>query len=311
MNDSLPLIIEALAAAGDRRPGAPRTILNEYVRGQEHADFLGSVVLQSKIDMERSIRAVTDLMNGVIEVFESGASAPMSAMVLTRSAGEIVMRFCHIHDADVPPARTLLRMAAFQLEAVEDTLRTAEAFGVHGEGDARDAREHIATMHEFLSRHGIERSAERRRPEFTVNLRLDGATENVKFNATDAYRRYLRVGFWDWALGSGATHGRGWFLPNIIGTFDEAPSMDRNEIAVTVTLQILELATAFAVAASSHAGSDADEYLRKVHMRRIGATAADRENAGRAVGHREYGDRFLEPRYPMGTGGASFAPPVL
>lgn len=309
MDDSLQCITDVLTVAADRRPGAPRTVLNEYVHAKEHAEFLGSVVLQSKIDMERSIRAVADLVNGIITIFESAASAPMSAMVLARSAGEIVMRFCYIYDPEVPPARTLLRMATFQIESVEDNLRTAEAFGVHGEGDANDAREQISTMHEFFTSHGVERTPDSRRPEFTVNLRLDGATENVKFNATDAYRRYLRVGYWDWALGSGATHGRGWFLPNVIGTFDEAPFMDRNEIAVTVTLQILELATAFAVAAGGHTGADTDEYLRKVHLRRLGVTEADRENDGNAVSHREYGNRVLAPRFPMGTGGASFAGP--
>lgn len=84
--------------------------------------------------------------------------------------------------------------------------------------------------------------------------------------------------------------------------------MDRNEIAVTVTLQILELATAFAVAAGGHTSADTDEYL-KVHLRRLGVTEADRGNDGNAVSHRECGDRVLAPRFPMGTGGASFPGP--
>ncbi len=60
--------------------------------------------------------------------------------------------------------------------------------------------------------------------------------------------------------------------------------------AVTVTLQILALATAFAVAAGGDAGADTDDCLRKVHLRRLGATEADRENEGHAVSHQEYGD---------------------
>lgn len=309
-DDTLLLITEALAVAGDRVPGAPRTVLQTYVNASSQAEFFGSIVLQSKIDMERSIRAAADLLSAIITLFESGGVAAMSAMVLARSTGEIIMRFCHIHEPSLPPPRTLLRMAAYQLESIEDNLRTAEAFGEDGEEDARRAREQIPTMHDFLTTNGIQRLANPRRPEFTLNLTLDGSTENVKFNATEAYRRYLRVGFWDWALGSGATHGRGWFLPNVVGTFDEAPFMNSSEIAVTVTLQILELATAFAVATGGHTGMDTSEYLRKVHQRRIGATVADRPQTGHAVSHHEYGQRHMAPRFPLGTDGSSFAAQV-
>ncbi|NYJ18500.1 hypothetical protein [Glaciibacter psychrotolerans] len=307
MNDTVHLLTELLAVAGDGVEGAPRTVLREFVAVQQHAEFLGAVVMQSKIDMERSIRAVADLVNGIITLFECGGSSVVSAMVLVRSAGESIMRFCHIHDPNVPPAQTLLRMAAYQIESVEDGLRTAEAFGTHGEEDARDAREKITIMHENFTSNGIELLASQRRPEFTVNLSLDGVTENVNVNLTDAYRRYLQVGSWDWALGSGATHGRGWFLPNIVGTFDEAPLMNRKEVAITVMLQILEVATALAVAAGGHTGTDTNEYQRKVHQRRIGATAVDREQPGHAVGHREYGRRQVAPSFPLGTNGESFA----
>lgn len=307
LEDSLALITDGLAASGRRLPGASRTVLHQYVEAHAHGNFLGSVVLQSKIEMERSIRAVADLVTGIITLFEAGGVAVMSSMVLARSAGEIIMRFCHIHDPNVTPAKTLLRMAAYQLESVEDNLRTSEAFGVHGERDAKEAHENIREMQRFLTGHGIALLPDRRRPEFTTNISLDGETESVKFNATDAYRRYLQVGFWDWALGSGATHGRGWFLPNVIGTFQEKPFSDRDEIAATVTLQILELATALAVAVGGHTGMDTNEFQRKVHQRRLGVTVADREQAGHAVSHREYGQRQVAPRFPMGTGGASFA----
>jgi hypothetical protein len=297
-----------LIVAAERVDGAARTDLNRYVNSHQHAVALGAIVLQSKVDMERSIRAVADLVSGIIALFESGAKTTVSAMVLARSAGEMVMRFCHIHDPSVPPERTILRMGAYQLESVEDQLRTAEAFGVHGQDDVRQAREHMSGMHAFIADSGIVRLADARRGEFTVNLSLDKVTENIRFNATAAYSRYLQVGSWDWALGSGATHGRGWFLPNVIGTFHEAPSMPHSEVAVTVTLQILELATAFAVVIGGHTGVDTDKYLRKIHQRRIGATAAGRDQPGFAVGHQEYGDHWMAPTFPMGTGGAGFAP---
>lgn len=307
MSDTLALITETLAVAGNGVGSSPRAALKQYVQSHEHGDFLGAVVLQSKVDMERSIRAAADLGCAIVTLFEAGGTSVMGSLVLARSAGEIIMRFCHIHDPNLPPARTLLRMAAYQLESIEDNLRTAIAFGAHGEDDARDARANITEMHRFFADNGIERLADSRRPEFTVNLSLDGVTENVKFNATDAYRRFLPVGYWDWALGSGATHGRGWFLPNVLGTFDEEAFMDRGEVAITVTLQILELATAFSVAVGGHTGAATDDFERKVHQRRLGATAADRDQPGHAVSHREYGQPPTVPRFPMGTGGSSFA----
>ena len=199
LSDTLPLIMKSLETAGDLPAGAPRTVLHEFVSAHEHAEFLSEIVLQSKIDMERSIRAVADFIRGIITLFESGGTSVVSTMALARSAGESVLRFCYIHDPNVPPDRTLTRMVAYQLESSEDNLRTAEAFGVHGASDARDARENIVTMHGDLTGNGFERLAGRR-PEFTVNITLNGETENISFNATDAYRRYLAVGYWDWAL---------------------------------------------------------------------------------------------------------------
>ena len=306
LDDTLPQIIKALETANTCPAGAPRTVLHEFVSAHEHAEFLSAIVLQSKIDMERSIRAVADFIGGIIALFESGGASVVSTMALTRSAGESVLRFCHIHDPHMTPARTLTRMVAYQLESIEDHLRTAEAFGVHGESEAREARENIAKMHGAITDNGFERRAGTRRPEFTVNITLKGETENISFNATDAYRRYLAVGSWDWALGSGATHGRGWFLPNIVGTFDGAPFMERDEVAVIVTLQILELADAFALAFGGHTGSDVDEYQRKTHLRRIGVTAASGEQNGQPVSHRDYGQRQVTPTFRSRTDGSSF-----
>ncbi|NQX10367.1 hypothetical protein HQQ80_01870 [Microbacteriaceae bacterium VKM Ac-2855] len=306
LSDTLPLIVEALGTAADLPTGAPRTILHDFVSNHEHAEFLGGIVLQSKIDMERSIRAVADYVSAIVTLLETGGDAVVSVMALSRSAGESVLRFCHIHDPTVTPARTLTRMAAYQLESIEDNLRTAEAFGEHGEDDAREARENIATMHRYLTDHGFSRLPGQRRPEFTVNITLAGETQNVSFNATDAYRRYLAVGYWDWAIGSGATHGRGWLLPNIVGTFDEEPFMERSDVATTVTLQLLELADAFATAIGGHTGISIENYKRKIHQRRIGATAADRPHDGQAVSHRDYGLERAAPSFPLGTDGSSF-----
>lgn len=304
LHDSRDLVVSALDVAAALPAGAKRTELREFALRQNHAEFLCAVVMQSKEEMERLLRAAADLALGIVAVFESGPR-PMSAMVLARSLGEAVLRFCYIHDPNVGPERTLLRMAAHQVESVEDNLRTAEAFGKHGIGDAKEARANIATMHQYYTKHGFTR-APAKRPEFTANLGLGGHKENLSFNATDAYKRFLPVGYWDWAIGSGATHGRAWFLPNVVGTSDEAPFADADEIARTVTLQLLELATALANVLHGHAGVDVEEFQRKVHSRRLGVSGADGTANGQAVHHRDYGRRQVEPTFPNGGTGASF-----
>src|SRR5688572_23440999 len=72
LDDSLTLTAEALEVSASRLPGAPRTVVQQYGQAHEHGNFLGAVVLQSKIDMERSIRAVADLVTGIITLFEAG-----------------------------------------------------------------------------------------------------------------------------------------------------------------------------------------------------------------------------------------------
>jgi hypothetical protein len=289
VRDTLTLITDSLQTAGDLPAATPRTELHEFVSTHEHGDLLKGVVLQSKIDMERSIRGVADLLEGIITLLESGGKSVVSTMALARSAGESVLRFCHIHDPNETPSRTLTRMAAYQLESVEDNLHTAEAFGEHGTDDAAEVRESIAAVHLQLEGSGFKRLPGKR-PERTINITFLGETENVNFNVTAAFKKYLVVGYWNWALGSGATHGRGWFLPHIIGTFDEPPLMGRDEVAVTVTLQILELADSFAVALGGHTGSDIDEYQRKIHQRRVGVLAASSEQIVQPISHREYGN---------------------
>lgn len=303
--DILPLVSAALGSAADLPAGAPRSVMHEFVQEHPHGAFLGAVVLQSKEDMERSLRAVADFVDAIITLFESTTSAVLSSMALTRASGEAVARFCHLHDPNQPPAQTIARMVAVQLLAVEDNLRTAEAFGEHGRDDAEKATGKIREIHKRLTDNGFHRTRAKREV-FTANISLGGAVENLSFNATDAFKKYVKVGSWEWALGSGAVHTRAWLLPNLVGTFKEPPFMDRDEVARFVALALLELATAFATSIGGHCGFDPDPYLKKIHQRRVAVSAIDNPEGGQAVGHREYGERQVSPVFPHGTEGASF-----
>lgn len=301
----LPLVSSSLGAASDLPANAPRTALREYVQNHPHGSFLGAVALQSKEDMERPLRAVADFVDAIATLFESSSNAVVSSMALARTAGEAVVRFCYVYDPEQPPNRTLARMAAVQLLAIEENLRTAEAFGEYGKDDAAEAVKDIEEMHRWLTENGFQRKPAKRE-QFTANISLDGAVENISFNATDAFKKYIKVGSWEWALGSGAVHTRGWLLPNLVGTFSEPPFMGRDEVARSVTLALLELATAFTASIGGHCGLNPDSYLKKIHRRRVAVTAHDNPEGGQAIGHREYGERQVRPVCPYGIGGESF-----
>lgn len=100
-------------------------------------------------------------------------------------------------------------------------------------------------------------------------------------------------------------HTHGWLLPNLVGSFSEPSFVDRDEVARSVTLALLELAAAFAASIGRHCGLDPDPYLKKIHRRRVAVTAHDNPESGQAVEHCEYGERQVRPVFPYGTGGES------
>ena len=287
------LLDQTLEAGSERRPSAGITVFDQWARAHEHAAFFLAVFQQSMDDVERLLRACIDMAESIALLMETNGRSVISPLVLSRSLGEGVMRICHVIAADVPPSRTLARMAAFQLEAVEGNLRTAQAFGAQGVEEGERARGNIAEMQAWFTDHGIELGAGRVAP-FTAWVRVDGETENIEFNATDAYKRHMPRSVWHWSLGSGVTHSRGWMLPSVVGVRDEEALSSTIEMYVTTADAILELGDALATAASAHVGLDVDSYLKKNHLRRRGLLTWVRGNSDLAVGHREYAARGAE-----------------
>lgn len=305
LNDVEAALGDAAAAGVQEPPTGQRAVIREYlVRSNE--ELLWAVLDVHQDTTQRLIRAALDIAKSIIRILDSEDPGPVSALILDRALGEAAMRLCFIHEPGIAPARSLVRMALYQLESIEGNLRTAEAFRGDGLDEAARARENIAEMHARLTAGGFEIGPGRREP-YSGWLRLDGETESASFNATDAYQRYLKVGSWQWAIGSGATHGLGWLLPNVVGTVDEDPMSTPQETLLTVVLSTIEVADALVRTAGGYTGTDVDPHLKRIHQRRLGVSAALGIPTGYAIHHSEYGDRTVAPRFPHGTGGASFA----
>lgn len=290
MKDARKLFEEAVEAAAERRPNAGITSFDRWARSHEHASFYWAVFGQAINDAERLLGASADLAESIAVLLDTGGRSIVSPLVLPRSLGEAVLRICHTFDPNVPPARTLVRMAAFQLEGVEGNLRTARAFGRDADDEAERAAKNIAEMHAMFAAHGIERGPGRVDP-FTAWLRLEGETENLEFNATDAYKRHTPRDAWAWSLGSGATHSRGWMLPSLVGTTNDEPLSSTIETYVATSGAVLELGDAFASVAAAHADIGVDWFLKKNHLRRRGMLSWTARHTDLAVDHREYASR--------------------
>ncbi|MBN8981996.1 MAG: hypothetical protein J0I29_12080, partial [Rhizobiales bacterium] len=124
------LLDEALEAGGQRRRGSGIAALDQYMRASPRRDFVYGAIFGTNMEtIERLLRTCKELAEAIALAFDSGSLVRVAPFVLERALGEAIMRICYILDAGVPPARTILRMAAYQLESVEGNLRTAEAFG--------------------------------------------------------------------------------------------------------------------------------------------------------------------------------------
>jgi hypothetical protein len=305
MADSVTLMSRAFETHHDNMPGTAFADLSALISADANAHILGEICEVSFEFLERLIGMCGDLATSIVVLMESGETTAVSPMALERVLGEAVLRICYIFDANIPPARMLVRMAAYQLEAVEDQLKTTEAFGKDGIEELERHTAQIRGMHALLANAGFERVPSRRRAIFTASLSFDGHRDNVDMNATDAYKKYVKVGQWQWATGSGAIHSRGWFLPNVVGTRGEPPMSTRDEISATVALSILELADSFARVAKGFTGVDIEEVLRGNHYRRMGLSSPEHGTIKQAVHYTDYGAKF-QPERPDSRSGASF-----
>lgn len=299
VEDCRTLIVDALDAGGERREGAGITRLDAWMCAHPHVDFIYGGLWDGHIDAsERLLSFCADMAESIAILLDADKPPAASPFVLQRSLSEALMRLIHIHDSTVAPARVAARMAAYQLETIEGNLRAAEAFGPDGVEDAKSSRHFITRMHKFLTDGGFELHPDRREP-FTVAISIDGERENLRFNATAAFRTHLPSSPWMWELGSGVTHGRGWMLGSLIETTQMNALSSERDVALAVGAGILELADALAQAVHGHTGLNVKAFLKRNHLRRRGLSSWSPGFPRLVVDHREYAAR---------TGGAERRP---
>jgi len=260
--------------------------------------------------VERLLRSCRDLTTGLALALDENGELRTSLFVLQRALGEAVMRLSYIMDADIPPARSLARMAAYQVESIEGNLAAADSFGPHAVEDAVRIKAAVAELQRRLAEGGFDLTPDARRPSLTAGVTLDGQRENIKFNATDAFKKYVPGSSWQWELGSGVTHSRGWMLSSIVPTLETEAPGTAIELVVGVGLVVFDLADAVARVAAGHTGVDVDWFLKKVHSRRLGAISWTSSDRSLSVGHVEYASRDPDFEATKGHLGASFRRPA-
>ena len=306
IRDVRQMVNAAADAGGDRREGAGVTVLDRWMRAHEQSDFLFGALWDQNIEtMEQLLGLCNDLAESTAVLLDHASPPAASPFVLVRSLGETVMRIAHMLDAEARPARTVARIAAYQLESIEGNLRAAEAFGTNGKTDAKEARENIRQMHRSLSDAGFQLFPDRREP-FTVSIGIDGERENLKFDATAAFKRYLPSSPWLWELGSGVTHARGWMIGGLIETTRTDPITSAMDVALSAAGAVVELADTFARIAVSQTGLDVDSFLKANHLRRRGITSWTPNAPTLSVDHTEYARRDGNWKPKPFVGGESF-----
>ncbi len=308
VRDARALVDDAMEAGAERREGAGITKLDAWMRGHDHAGFIYGGLFHQSVDMaERHLRLCEELAESMALLLET---APVKAapLVLERSMGEAVMRLAYMLDPEVMPARTVLRMTAYQLDTVEGNLRAAHSFGGYAEDERVKATESIATLQGWLRDAGFELLPSRTEP-FTSSIGIEGQRENLKFNATDAYAKYVPTAPWMWELGSGVTHSRGWMLSGLISTLRDDAITSALDVALESAMSVITLADVLADVAESHTGVDADTFRKGNHQRRLAVTSMAERRSGLAVGHKEYAARGADWKPRPGYMGASFIRP--
>jgi hypothetical protein len=306
IKDADRLLDQAMEAGYFRVAGTGIATLDPWMRDHPHAKFIyGEIFAENANVTERLLRNCSDLAEGLALALDANGSVLTSLYVLQRALGEAVMRICYMFDAAVAPARTMARLAAYQIESVEGNLRAAEAFGRAGKESAGRTLSHIDMLHKMMKEGGFELHPDTRRPPLTFSVSIDGERENIKFDATAAFKKYVPASAWQWELGSGVTHSRGWMLASILPTLEtEAPGSTVDSI-MGVALTVFELADALAVTAAAHTGVNADWFRKRIHGRRRGALSWTESHDDLAVGHVEYSNRpanFIAKKGHPGTG---------
>lgn len=266
--DVAAAIAEAVERRDEGEDSSGRGRLIHWIAGIDDPDtagFLRFMADESLEDATRLLTAIDEHAHAMQLVMEAGV-ASTSLVTLQRALIEAVLTLCYVHDATAAPARTMLRILARELDAVEGSERNSVAFPRTVVGDrAAKIHEGVKGVRAMFVRFGIELTPARNGS--TASLAYDGHRENVPFNATDAAKRYLKADAHHWNMGSGGTHSKAWFLPSVLdGLTDEKLSSEVEQFGAP-TFAVLASARVLLTAVAAHSGVSTTPARAAVFMR--------------------------------------------
>ncbi|MCU1471339.1 MAG: hypothetical protein JWQ39_2488 [Glaciihabitans sp.] len=193
-----------------------------WAQARSDVNILSLVMDCGLDDAIRLLNAADDHAQAIQVLLGSEQNLMASAMTLERGRIESSLRFCYLMDATVSPVKTVLRMAAFQLEAIEGTHSTALKFGADmPAARLAEIREAMDEAKGLLEENGFVLTKRKEADTYTYSLNFNGLDETVAFNATDAATRYFPGHSFEWSVTSGAVHSSAWLLPTVVGSAEE------------------------------------------------------------------------------------------
>jgi hypothetical protein len=224
---------------------------------------------------EESVKDVTALVASAYDhaealraVIQNPVGLMVSPSTLARGLLEAVLQICFIADPYVAPKITALRCLAFRLGMVEGNESTMNLLGSVSSEQATRINGAVDGLHAWCRRAGFTLEPARN-PRLTKSVALEGQRVNIEFNATSATSRYLPDADYAYAMMSGATHSRGWFITGMYG-HGEPGEATLGQAHLSATLMVTFAADALTRTLGMQLGIPIDDALRKTDMRRRG-----------------------------------------
>jgi hypothetical protein len=230
---------------------------------------LASIAESSIEDISRIIVGVDDHAAALEACLSADELLNTSLMTITRGLLEGVLQVCELLDPHISPALQVARGAAFRLDTIEGSERTLREFpDMVTEGRTRQS-DAVDGIHKWMADTGLILGKRRPGDRFSSYVELDGVRANLKFNVTDAAKRYLTGLSFAYPMLSGAAHSRGWYLSTAYPfAGEEGDFTSPEQTYSSVVLIALGASDALINATYAHAGVDPLPILKKTHTRR-------------------------------------------
>jgi len=281
-----------------------------WAKAHEHAQLIVNV---TSLGIDNSLlmaKAADEHVESIAVLMEGDRESYVSTIALLRSAAEALVQICYFFDPDVRPIKRFLRAAAYHVESVSGVLKTSRAYGPRmPEADLREKEAVCEEVLDALRDGGLLISRLEPGDEYFGRVELDGVGERTRFNATDAFKKFLPGEPFEWQAGSGATHSLGWFLVSMLGgTEYESDATDESTYGAT-TLSLFNLTDAVIRVVGAASGIDTTEYLKRSFRRRKAVVAKASNQSFSSIDRETYDARPVGRKLKSPPGGSAFRRP--